>query len=106
MSRTTITSSQTDSGSPLDPTLMDALRGNDSDHEDRLLALEALGDIRVFSHFVNNGQYSSDQVANNSIIRDYLGQFIVESNSANCTIKEPTGTVADDKHYLNIDMSN
>jgi len=50
MAWTGITAAQTDANSPLDQTLMDLLRTNDKDHEDRIAAQQGPA-ARIFSHF-------------------------------------------------------
>jgi hypothetical protein len=60
MSYTTIAASQTDSDSPLDQTLMDAIRTNLDDHETRISSLFAFGNTAVIDDFLGKDGVAPD----------------------------------------------
>lgn len=62
MARTTITAAQVDANSPGDETLFGSLRGNDIDHETRILAIENQPNIIAYSHF-NQRHFYGDNTA-------------------------------------------
>lgn len=97
MARTTIAASQTDTESPLDQTLMDAIRENDADHESRILTLED-PESWAFSHFVANYGWPSGVI---DLTKEnvYEGKFFMAVNGGDWVNQIGVSTSADD-HYL------
>lgn len=60
MSYTAISASQTDSGSPVDQTLMDAIRTNLDDHETRISSLFAFGNTGIIDDFMGKDTTAPD----------------------------------------------
>lgn len=104
MSRTSISSTQTDSGSPLDQALMDAIRGNDDDHEARIVALEDPS-IRFFSHFNLRHGITSDLIVDTTVTnrtREFEQALHAQWDSGVFTLLNMQGQVdeATDQHFL------
>ena len=99
MARTTIAASQTDTESPLDQTLMDALRNNDSDHESRVLTLED-PESWAFSHFIANYGWTSGVIdlTKENIYENLF--FLIGDGNNNRWINQIGVSGSSDDHYL------